>query len=49
MFKFCQNDVITIFFKKIKMKFIFNILIGLPDNFLNLVMQMKLKYLNLLS
>ena len=28
MFKFCQNDVITIFFKKIKMKFILNILIG---------------------
>ena len=28
MFKFCQNDVITIFFLKIKMKFILNILIG---------------------
>ena len=28
MFKFWQNDVLTIFFKKFKMKFIFKILIG---------------------
>ena len=28
MFKFCQNNVLTIFLKKFKMKFIFKILIG---------------------